>query len=139
MGDIILNFGKYRGKRLTEIPNAYLGWLTMWDCASICCEDSDCEGECGNVEKVRRFTRTKCSSWCSDPDYVCDCSRCTSLAFLQKQTDIVAAARRLVTTKRLCCHCWTVMPSVGNDRSNGKPHLDWSSRFLHKKCWQQLY
>ena len=135
--DGLLDFGKHKGKALTDVPNEYLGWLTMWECALGCCTDSDCEGECGNKLKVHRFVKQQC--WYSDPDHVCGCSECKSRAFLAtKRPHVVAAARELATARRLCCKCWKYMPPVGDARSNGRYHCDWSTRFLHKTCWREI-
>jgi len=135
-GNVVLRFGKHRGKRLTEVPNAYLGWLTMWRCSKDCCNDSDCDEECGNEVKVRRLTVTNCGAY-SRPD-PCTCSRCEALTFLAKQRDVVSAAREVAEMKHLCCECWSFMPPIGDARANGAGHLDWSSRFLHKSCWREL-
>jgi hypothetical protein len=62
--NIVLDFGIHRNKRLSEVPNAYLGWLTMWKCAVTCCDDSDCEEDCGGEDKVRRFTASDCGAYC---------------------------------------------------------------------------
>lgn len=47
-------------------------------------------------------------------------------------------ARMYVRDHHLCCQCFSYMPPVGYDRSNGKAHDDWDGRFLHKHCWRQL-
>ena len=136
--NIVLDFGKHRGKRLSEVPNEYLGLLTMWSCSMGCCEDSDCEGEeeCGNKVKVRRWTMTKCGAY--DSRGPCQCRTCEQLAFLATKDDVTSAAREICTMKRLCCRCWSFMPPVGQARANGAGHDDWSSRFLHKSCWIQI-
>lgn len=139
--NIVLDFGKHRGRRLSEVPNAYLGWLTMWKCTTFCCDDDDCEGdECSsNKVSVRRYIATRCESWQSNPDLVCcHCSRCRIVSFLAKQNVVVSAARELATMKRLCCACWSPMPPIGDARVNGAGHADWQGRYLHKSCWREL-
>lgn len=37
-----------------------------------------------------------------------------------------------------CKFCGRRLVAVGNARSNGKSHNDWTSREYHKKCWKQL-
>ena len=37
--------------------------------------------------------------------------------------------------KKLCCYCNKPLRAIGNARSNGKSHNDWSARSAHKKCW----
>ena len=37
-----------------------------------------------------------------------------------------------------CLHCSGALQAIGFARRNGAPHLDWSSRKYHKKCWKEL-
>ena len=130
-----LLFGKHKGKRLDQVPNDYLGWLTMWEVVYHCCDDvANCEDECGGQVKIRCLTKKDCGA-----GNHCDCSRsCGSLTFLKRQTEVVTAARAETKRRRLCRECWTVMPAVGDNRTNGAGHPDWNERMLHKKCWREL-
>ena len=40
-----------------------------------------------------------------------------------------------------CSYCDKPLKTIGYARKNGKPHADWHTRTLHKKCWliQQKY
>ncbi len=141
---LILDFGKYRGTALEEVPNTYLGWLTKWDVGRYCgCKGEECDDDCETrPAKIRRVVKTRCSSevWVDGERVPCDssCTTCSSLQFLVTRPEIVNAARDLATRRRLCAHCWRTMPPIGNARSNGAPHADWSTRFLHKACWSEL-
>ena len=136
------DFGKHKGQALESVPNQYLGWLSKWDVGHYCsCENVECDDDCvSRPAKLRRVTRTTCNAWIwvNGERVACDCHTCDSLKFLETKPDVVAAARDLVTQRRLCCHCWKVMPSVGDSRVNGKAHNDWHNRYLHKKCWREL-
>ena len=37
-----------------------------------------------------------------------------------------------------CIECGKTLVAIGQSRSNGKGHYDWSSRQYHKKCWLQV-
>ena len=38
--------------------------------------------------------------------------------------------------KRVCTHCGKHLQAIGTSRKNGKPHRDWKTRRMHKKCWK---
>ena len=38
-----------------------------------------------------------------------------------------------------CTRCHKALVAIGSSRSNGRPHQDWDSRAMHKKCWKQHY
>ena len=40
--------------------------------------------------------------------------------------------------KTRCWRCQGKLVPVGQSRCNGKGHDDWTSRYLHKKCWRLL-
>lgn len=50
-----------------------------------------------------------------------------------------ASIEKTVVCKPKCIECGKTLVAVGNARSNGKPHNDWGSRKLHKKCWRLFY
>ena len=139
-----LDFGKYKGTHITDVPNKYLGWLTKWEVGVYCsCEGEDCDDNCDSrPAKVRRVDKKGCSRecWMDGERIPCDsdCDSCSAIRFLATKPDIVEAAREEAMKRRLCCSCWKVMPSIGYSRSNGKAHDDWDTRFLHKKCWREL-
>ena len=139
---LVLLFGKHKGKRLDQVPNEYLGWLTMWEVTYHCCGDmANCEGECGRQVKIRCLTRKDCGRYCIRDNIVeqcSDCRNCESLTFLKRQTEVVTAARDATKRRRLCRECWKVMPAVGHNRTNGAGHSDWDERLLHKKCFREL-
>ena len=117
-----LDFGEYKGTHIKDVPNTYLGWLTKWEV------DVD-------VDNGRIVKETKVNA--SNHFGPCPCGDCSALRFLETKPDVIEAARKLASQRRLCCHCWKFMPPVGNSRRNGKLHDDWDSRFLHKKCWSE--
>ena len=41
--------------------------------------------------------------------------------------------------KPLCLECGGTLPTIGAARANGRPHADWETRKLHKKCWKLLH
>ena len=132
---LVLLFGKHKGKRLDQVPNEYVGWLTMWEVFYHCCNDvANCEGECGGQVKIRCSTKKDCGRYCNPPN----CATCESLTFLKRQTEVVTAARDETKRRRLCRECWKVMPSIGHNRTNGAGHSDWDERFLHKKCFREI-
>ena len=137
----VLDFGKHKGVSLGQVPAKYLGWLTQWQVGLYCsCGDDECDSDCEQPAKVRRVTKTGCDgeTWLGGELQACTCSTCKSIKFVSCRPAIVNAARELVTSRRLCCSCWTPMPPVGSSRSNGKSHADWHGRFLHKTCWSTL-
>ena len=130
----LMPFGEHRGVPLDQVPNSYLGWLTMWHAEFHCCYDLNCEGECGGVERARRLVMSHCPrAGCGDT-----CASCAALRFLARHHEIVCAARELVQLRGLCINCWTQMPPIGYARQNGRNHADWTARFLHKQCWRTL-
>ncbi len=40
--------------------------------------------------------------------------------------------------KQLCEKCKKPLVAIGLTRKNGKPHNDWNTRKLHKKCWIEI-
>ena len=36
-----------------------------------------------------------------------------------------------------CSMCLKPLKAIGYARKNGKPHADWHTRTLHKKCWKE--
>jgi hypothetical protein len=54
------------------------------------------------------------------------------------QHDTIVAARRYMTETRICFQCGRKMPPIGNSRSNGASHDDWSTRKLHKQCFRDI-
>ena len=46
--------------------------------------------------------------------------------------------RTSVFVKGTCYHCGKALRPIGHSREKGKPHNDWASRTLHKKCWKVL-
>ena len=46
--------------------------------------------------------------------------------------------RTSVFVKGTCYHCGKPLRPIGYSREKGKPHNDWASRTLHKKCWKVL-
>ena len=138
---MILDFGKHKGTALENVPNDYLGWLTKWDVGWYCsCGDEECDDDCKRPAKLRRVVKSRCKreTWVGGELETCSCSICESLKFLDTRPDIIKAARELATSRKLCSHCWKVMPPVGNSREGGKFHDDWRGRCLHKKCWREL-
>ena len=41
--------------------------------------------------------------------------------------------------KPICIECGGTLQPIGTSRTNGRPHADWDTRKLHKKCWKLLY
>jgi hypothetical protein len=37
-----------------------------------------------------------------------------------------------------CQWCCRKLVPIGNARENGRPHDDWNTRRLHKKCWIEM-
>jgi hypothetical protein len=37
-----------------------------------------------------------------------------------------------------CLYCNNKLVPIGNSRINGKDHIDWNTRKLHKKCYREL-
>ena len=135
--EVRVPFGKHRGTMLKDLPKEYLGWLTMWECAYYCPCEEDCGGECGN-EVLECVSLNNCGRVSKDPT-PCDCVTCKSRNYVWKEhSPIVQAARNLAIKTKLCRHCWSRMPPIGAQRSNGKNHDDWDARFLRKKCWREI-
>lgn len=42
-------------------------------------------------------------------------------------------------TPKKCTECKKALVSIGSKRKNGKMHVDWPSRMMHKKCWKELH
>ena len=40
--------------------------------------------------------------------------------------------------KTKCHYCKKTLVPIGNCRTNGKFHNDWSKRKYHKKCWIEI-
>ena len=125
-GGVALPFGKHRGAAIKDVPAPYLIGLCAWQLAAASkCDDPACTCEslhCFRVGKFRNFPR--------DRDW---------RHWLKRQHPrIVSLARRHVRENRLCHHCGERLVPVGTSRANGKPHRDWSTRNLHKKCWRQI-
>lgn len=46
--------------------------------------------------------------------------------------------RVLCASTRTCMLCEGSLVRCGARRVNGREHCDWSTRYLHKKCWKRL-
>ena len=104
-----LTFGKYKGQLIDDVPPGYVIWLCCWRVEY----DDDDEGG------LTKFgPRNSAQEW-----------------LLKTFPSVVQAARNRVKNERLCHLCGKPLVPIGNARSNGRPHDDWASRTLHKKCW----
>jgi hypothetical protein len=100
---MILDFGRYRGRSVEDIPLTYMIFLAGYKMMGSKRLKSDLEASKW-IEKNKSELRAH------------------ALAFLDGR----------------CWHCGEKLVPVGFSRGNGACHEDWSSRYLHKKCWREL-
>ena len=90
--------------------------------STCCCGDDDCD-----CTELRCFRPTKIRPLFE-----------TSARRVRPPDKIVKEARRILKKRNLCCHCGVKLVPIGRAREGGRDHDDWSSRFLHKKCWRSI-
>ena len=110
-GALRLDFGKRRGRLVSELDPEYLRWLTCRDVTV---------GRNGHMTVYER----------SDLD---------SIKWIKRNRPAaIVAARAFVDESNLCWHCCKRLVPIGDARVNGKNHSDWETRKLHKRCWKEL-
>ena len=119
-----LNFGKFKGDNLSDVPVSYLWWLTCWelDGEKVVSVWADYTGR-NWQDKIEDFLETA--------------QNCANKFLLTKHISLVWKARKLFKTRRYCAFCYGVMPAIGHSRQNGAKHSDWDYRMLHKECWKR--
>ena len=107
-----LTFGKYRGKKLSEVPKTYLKFLCCW-------------------EHIRDEDDKVITQEVEDPSEAQE-------FLLRFQIPTTYAARKFVRDERLCFECFRPLVPVGTSRANGAWHDDWETRRFHKRCWARI-
>ena len=121
-----LQFGKYKGYSVEDVPADYLWWLTCWDLddsARVKSIWADYDGQSWQ-ERVR--------------DFLEDAPNCAHKYLLRKHIRVVWEARKIYKQRRYCAWCHETMPAIGHAREGGADHPDWKTRMLHKQCWQEV-
>ena len=142
-----LTFGKYRGKRLNEVPSEYLVWLAGFDnkfetvaenvmyCDCNLCASFKRNSGATTLEECEEVLRRSIDKDGVVPFCVQGPSRPWWVTYALHK-DWVMNARREVKNRRICTVCLKTIVPVGHARLNGKDHPDWEGRTTHKECWK---
>ena len=145
-----LTFGRYRGKRLQEVPDEYVVWLagfennfknlatTVMSCECKACLSFKHNSGSTTVEECEEVLRRSIDEDGVVPFCVCGPSKPWWTTYAAHK-DWVMNARREVTLRRICTVCYKKLVPVGHDRLNGKDHPDWNGRTMHKNCWKNVF
>jgi uncharacterized protein (DUF3820 family) len=166
--DLVLDFGKYRGRRLGDVPFWYLRFLSLWrwregHLVDIMQEYIESQTQEYNfsggmsrldatgaraLQDLYNFARA------GEIHHACKVIRlhqkllagavrvsdfiASRLFVRTDKSDYMDAARAILMHRRLCMECGGPLVAIGSARENGAPHDDWEGRVLHKKCWISL-
>jgi hypothetical protein len=156
-GNMVLTFGKYKGRAISQVPDEYLRWLCQW-----CTIDSD-EGRLvlANVadeeiadldyfalefakqsptaaEAAMEWLESK-QTW-GDGLALMKAMGWKPVAALWLSINhwpVVVAARKEFRRRCICFRCLGRLVPIGSARLNGAAHDDWDARLFHKCCWKE--
>jgi uncharacterized protein (DUF3820 family) len=142
-----LTFGKFKGKRLNEVPISYLLWLAGFD--------NNLKTLAETVMMNKDFD--SCASWlcAANVETLEECENMLKRSFDDKVVPIcivgqdrawwtvytynrrwVYLAREEFQSRGICRICLGKLVPIGLSRANGKEHPDWHGRTTHKGCWR---
>lgn len=143
-----LTFGRYRGKRLQEVPIDYLAWLAsphytfkglaeaIIECKCYKCKSFKYNSGATTEEECEEVLRRSIIEDGVVPMCICGSSEAWWNTYA-RHSDWVMNARRELSNRRICAICLKTLVAIGHGRLNGKDHSDWKERTMHKECWWQ--
>lgn len=120
-----LEFGKYKGSSLEDVPHNYLWFLTCWEL------DNTTRVSVWNTLHPEKDTFKNKIVTLSNMKL--DSTYDKARIWVAKNHDkVIWAARELWKAKHLCCHCQKKLRDF-------RVRRDWQSRYLHKKCYLEIF